>query len=127
MKLYKEIRNHPEDFIVRYTLYTKEEGGRKITYQHLRCDFMYEGDDPETDGIYMIHPEFIDENGVPIKEKTSVPLSGRASMWVLIPEMRDKIHKFKIEVGVRGYFMEGARKVGEIIVEKIVGLHENHT
>jgi hypothetical protein len=125
VKTYEQIRGHLPDFIVRYRLYTPSEGGRKVTYQHLRCDFMYEGDDPSIDGIYMIHPEFLDESGNPVDEDVSIPLTGRATMWILLPEMRTMVHRQRAEVGVRGHFMEGSRKIGDVEIEEIVGLHEN--
>ena len=126
IKTYREIRNRREDFIVRYKLYFPQDGGRKVTFQHLRCDFMYEGDDPEKDGIYMIHPEFLNENGDPVSEDTPVSLAGKASMWVIVEEMKEKVHRQRVKIGVHGYFMEGARKIGEVVVEEIVGLSESH-
>ncbi len=127
MKTYREIRNHREDFIVSYKLYSPQEGGRKVTFQHLRCGFMYEGDDPQEDGIYMIHPEFLNENGSPVNgEDTPISLSGKASMWVLVEEMKEQVHRKRIKVGTRGFFMEGSRKIGEVVVEEIVALNENH-
>ena len=125
MKEYKDIRSHGPDFIVSYRLYTPEEGGRKTTYQHLRCDFMYEGDDPTDDGIYMIHPEFLDGVGHPLAENVAVPLSGTASMWILSPEMRASIHRRRVKIGVRGHFMEGPRKIGDLTIEEIAGLNTN--
>ena len=96
-----------------------------MTYQHLRCDFSYEGDDPRVDGIYCVHPEFLDDAGEPIKEGVSVPLTGRASMWIVFPEMRARVHRRRLEPGVVGYFMEGARRIGCVKVERIVGFHTN--
>ena len=46
-------------------------------------------------------------------------------MWILIPKMREKVHKQRIKVDTKGYFMEGCRKVGEVEVVKIVGLYTN--
>lgn len=85
---------------------------------------MYEGEDPVKDGIYMIHPEFLDESGKPVSDGVSVPLSGIASMWILSPDMRD-FHRSKVRVGTRAHLMEGARKIGDLEVKVIVGLHEN--
>ncbi len=98
-----------------------------VTYQHLRCDFMYDGDDAKTDGIYMIHPEFLEQNGMPLEENVPVPLEGYATMWILMPEMRQRIHRARIRVGTWGYFMEGSRKIGEVVVEAVISLHENPT
>lgn len=123
MKPYREIRGYPEDFIVSYRLFSPDEGGRKITFQHLRCDFLYDGDDPLEDGIYMIHPEFLDSNGQPLPDDVPVPLEGTASMWILNPEMRTQIHQSRVAIGIRGFFVEGSRKIGEVRIERIVGLH----
>ena len=126
MKTYEEIRGHKPDFVVSYRLYSPSEGGRKVTYQHLRCDFMYEGDDPSKDGIFMIHPEFLGKDGKPLDERHPVPLEGKATMWVLMPEMRASVHRSRAKVGTRGHFMEGPRKIGDVKIEAIVGLHEEH-
>ena len=126
MKRYEDSRGHRPDFIVRYKLVAHSEGGREITLQHLRCDFMYDGDKPE-DGIYMIHPEFLDATGQPLKDDIPVPLSGHASMWIAVPQMRKEVHCERIAVGTKGYFMEGSRIIGEAVVESIVGLNETPT
>ena len=124
MKSYKQNVNHNQDFNVDYRLYSQSEGGRKVTFQHLRCDFLYDGDDPEVDGLYMIYPEFLDESGNPIKTDVIVPLEGRASMWIVVDEMRT-IHKERITVGTKGYFMEGSRRIGEVTVTEIVDINKN--
>ena len=85
---------------------------------------MYEGDDPLKDGIFMVYPEFFGEDGEPLGEEIPVPLEGKATMWVLSPEMRASVHRLRAKVGVRGHFMEGARKVGDVRIEAIVSLHE---
>lgn len=87
---------------------------------------MYEGDDPQTGGIYMIHPEFLDPSGVPLADDEPVPLEGTASMWVLTPQMRTA-HQARVKVGARGFFMEGPRKVGAVEVVRIEALHANST
>lgn len=125
MRTYEDIRKICPDFVVRYRLYSLSEGGRKITFQHLRCDFMYEGDDPFKDSIYMIHPQFLDEEGNALSVERAVPLEGKASMWILDPEMRATIHRKRAKIDTKGYFMEGSRKVGEVIIEEIIGLHES--
>jgi hypothetical protein len=127
VRTYEQIRGHGPDFIVKYRLYSPEEGGRKVTFQHLRCDFMYEGEHPTRDGIYMIHPQFLDTNGKAIQDGIQVPLEGNASMWILVPEMRGTVHQERIKVGTRGHFMEGGRKVGDVEVVQIAQLHENPT
>ncbi|MET3373382.1 hypothetical protein ABIC89_002444 [Variovorax boronicumulans] len=85
---------------------------------------MYAGDDPQKDGIFMIHPEFLDEHNVPIGEDVIIPLTGRASMWILNPVMRLEAHRFRAAVGVRGHFMEGSRKVADVEIDAIAGLHD---
>ncbi|MGG0176475.1 hypothetical protein [Gottfriedia acidiceleris] len=75
----------------------------------------------------MIHPEFEDNDGnVLLDDKISIKQTGTARMWILSPEIREEIHKHKIKLGTKGYFMEGSRRVGEIEVIKIVGLFLNN-
>lgn len=128
-KPYTEQRNHPQDFDIKYHFYSEQEGGRKsIPFQGYRCDFAYEGDDISKTGIFMIHPEFEDEYGnIILDENIPVNKSGTARMWILIPEMREKVHKERIKIGTKGYFMEGSKKVGEVEVTRIVGLLTNST
>jgi len=122
---YESTRKHPQDFDVKYKLFSVSEGGRKRTFQGLRCDFAYQEDKIE-DGIYCIHPEFEDAKGNIIKNtEIPVPIVGIARMWILSNEGRNSLHKKKIRVGVKGYMMEGARKIGEVEVIKIVGLYSN--
>ncbi|WBW98362.1 hypothetical protein [Oceanirhabdus sp. W0125-5] len=123
---YEIKHKHSEDFIVKYRLYKVEEGGRKQTFQGYRCDFAYDGDDISKTGIYMIHPEFEDEKGNVIKDENEpVNLSGTARMWIAFPKMREEIHKHRIKIGTKGYFMEGSRRIGETEVIKVVGLDTN--
>ncbi|MEJ3716945.1 hypothetical protein [Paenibacillus polymyxa] len=124
---YEHSRQHPHDFIVEYRFYTPEEGGRKqLPIQGYRCDFSYEGDDITTTGIYAIHPEFEDEEGQLIMDtRHPVYREGQARMWILFGEMREKVHRHRIHVGTRGYFMEGPRRVGEVEVTSLVGLLTN--
>ncbi|MNC65119.1 hypothetical protein D3C75_1153810 [compost metagenome] len=78
------------------------------------------------DRIYCIHPEFEDEDGnIILDEDRSVSMSGTARMWILFDEMREKVHKHRIKVGTKGYFMEGPRRVGEVEVTEIIGLFTN--
>ena len=125
MRTYEEIRGYKPDFVVSYRMYPTSEGGRKVTYQHLRCDFMYEGDDPVADRIFMIHPEFLGDDGCPLGDQIPVPLEGKAAMWVLAPEMRESVHVARATVGTQGHFMEGAKKIGDVKIQAIVGLLEN--
>ena len=121
-----QISIHNKDFEVHYRFYTIEEGGRRQpACQGYRCDWSYEGDDISKTGGYMIWPEFQNIDGTPIMEGDPVPTSGIAKMWILSPDFRLKIHQHRLKVGVRGYFMEGSRKVAEATVSLILGLHSN--
>lgn len=50
-------------------------------------------------------------------------LEGKASMWLLSPAMWETAHRDRLRVGTRGYFMEGARRVGEVVVDSIAECH----
>lgn len=123
---YAEHCKNSADFEVRYRFFTSEEGGRVSgpPWQHYRCDWAY-ADEMGATGIYMIHPEFIAEDGSVLAEGFPVPWAGTATMWIVVPEMRSQIHRQRIMEGVRGYFMEGNRRVAEAVVTRILGLHTN--
>jgi len=109
------------DFEVRYRFLTPGEGGRSSPpRQHIRFDFLYEGDDPQRDGVFMIWPEFIDDEGHP-RPDGEVPVEGLAHMFILVPEMRPK-HQRRISVGARGFMVEGPKRVAECQVTRVLGL-----
>ena len=122
-KPYEQIRKRPCDFIVRYTFYTEEQGGRKTgtPRQGIRSDFMYDGDTLD-DGLYGIWPEFLDENNNIILDRNiHVPVSGKAKMWMLDDNFFN-YHKSRMKIGTRGYFMEGSHKTAECEVVEFIHL-----
>lgn len=124
---YEKVRNHPPDFRIKYRLYSEAEGGRKNSvFQGLRCDFAYGEDDIKETGIFAIHPEFEDDFGnIVLNRSIPVPKEGTAKMWILFSEMRREVHFNRIKVGVIGYFMEGSKKIGQVEVIEILGLNTN--
>ncbi len=73
----------------------------------------------------MIWPEFEDEGGKVITDtQARVKATGTARMWVMVPKMR-QMHRGKIKAGMKGYFMEGSRRVAECEVIEIVGVNSN--
>ena len=117
---------HSADFKVEYRFYSKEEGGRDtIPYQGYRSDFWYEHPDHHQMYVFMIWPEFENTNGeVILDDKQSVQSTGIARMWVIDP-LKRKYHLDKIAVGLKGYFMEGSKRVAECKVIEISGLAIN--
>ncbi|OCB69513.1 hypothetical protein [Flavobacterium piscis] len=120
---YEKVRNRECDFIVEYRFFSPEEGGRKTgnPIQGYRSDFMY-SDDENLKKLWMIWPEFLDhENNIILDKSISVPTSGKAKMWV-INEANHELHKSRIKMGLKGFFMEGPHKVAECEVIRIVNL-----
>ena len=108
------------DFRVTYRLFTAEEGGRKTSaYQGIRWDFRYE-DKAISTGTWIIHPEFLGLKGeiLPIEP---LPMLGQADMYILNPDLRS-FHQQHIRPGVRGYFVEGPKRVGVCEVVEVLGL-----
>ena len=124
---YAQLRGHPADFEVEYRFFTSEEGGRLTgpAWQHYRCDWAYSGDDIQRDGLFMIHPEFLTASGDIEDEGHPVAWKGKATMWILIPEMRREVHQKRVKPGIQGYFMEGNKRVAEAIITKVIALHSN--
>lgn len=125
---YENKLGHKADFRVKYKFYTEAEGGRNLLpYQGIRSDFWYEHKDHEGGWLFMIWPEFENENGRLILDNSqSVPKEGTARMWIIAAEKRP-YHKEKIQVGTIGYFREGGRTTAICEVIEIVGLFENPT
>jgi hypothetical protein len=123
-----EVRlKHPPDFRVSYRFYDEADGGRNTTPgQGYRSVFWYYHElQPNPNSIYMIWPEFEDEQENIITDTEAVVKStGTASMWVIIPKMR-QVHRDRINVGLKGFFMEGPRRVAECEVIEVVGLRTN--
>ncbi|MBE9603151.1 hypothetical protein [Pedobacter sp. MC2016-24] len=128
-KPYKDHLQHDADFKVKYRFYTAEEGGRQtMPYQGYRSDFWYSHPEHnQTNQIFMIWPEFINEHGeIILDNEISVHASGIALMWVLDPEWRTS-HIDNIKVGLIGYFMEGPRRVAMCEVIEVLDLGINPT
>ena len=118
---YEQIKHRSCDFIVKYRFYTDKEGGRKTgtPTQGYRSDFMYL-EDIDQNRMWMIHPEFMYDNGEIILDKTiRVPQTGEAQMWI-INENNYNLHKQRINIGQKGFFMEGPTITAECEVIRIV-------
>jgi hypothetical protein len=121
MKSYSETSGREPDFEVEYRFLSDVEGGRKTPpHQHTRWDYLYEGDSPSEDGIWMIWPEFIslDRKVLP---KGEVPLTGRALMFIVNRE-NVSYHLTRISIGTKGAFVEGAQRVAKCEIVAIHGL-----
>jgi uncharacterized protein (DUF433 family) len=116
---YTEVFGREADFQVTYRLFTEEEGGRHTpAYQGILWDIRYA--DETRPHNWMVYPEFIDPDGIPIPSGPFAPV-GRANMFVLNPDLRS-VHRQFISPGTRGYFVEGSRRVGVWEVAKVLGL-----
>ena len=123
---YASATGKPPDFEVEYEICINPEVEEIHFTQGARCDFLYEGDDPAIDGIHMIWPEFLDKKGqVILDKKKQLDMAGRATMWILMDEMRESVHQKRIKVGAKGYWVVGSKKVAKVVVTKIIGLFEN--
>jgi len=121
---YSDRMGRRADFRVRYRFLSEEEGGRRsLPMQHIRSDFLYEGDDPQKDGIWCIWPEFLSAAGEVLPEHERVPPEGLADMYILNKELRSE-HKGRIQVGTKGFFVEGARRTGTCVVVEVLNLRD---
>jgi hypothetical protein len=126
MLTYAEQRRRKPDFRVRYRWIDEQSPSfHQKPFQHMRCDFSYESDDGR-DGLYMIWPEFEDAAEAPLAEGSPIPAEGIASMWIIVPDMREQVHRRKARVGVRGFFMVGGTRIAEAEIVQIVGLYDAH-
>ena len=118
MKSYNEERGNEPDFEIEYSWVSEVQR----PFQHMRSDFRY----PETfndEGIWMIWPEFIDNDGNVILNFETLPESGRATMWILVREEKYlKMHRERLKVGLVGELVVGSRVLARAKVTKILGL-----
>ncbi|MFC0183152.1 hypothetical protein SAMN04515674_105129 [Pseudarcicella hirudinis] len=126
-KLYESILGRSADFRVKYQFYSEDQGGRKILpNQGTRFNFWYENHNHTMKGIFMIWPEFENEEGeIILDSHVLVSASGTAKMWIINSELIP-YHADKIKIGTKGYFYEGKR-IAECEVIEIIGLTSNPT
>jgi hypothetical protein len=123
MPSYFQHRGLSPDFRVSYSLISAEDGGRKTpAYQHIRWDFRYADTEVST-GTFCIWPEVLTPAGVFIPEGEIIPQHGLADMLIINPTTRP-FHQERIRPGVRGYFVEGPRRIAVCEVVEVLGLHQ---
>lgn len=124
---YEKRFNHKADFRLKYKFLSSEEGGRKTgePYEGIRSDFSFV--DEKQSFLYMIWPEFEDEEGsVILFNDRPVPQFGTARMWIINNEMRED-HYGKNELGIRGNFREGATITADCEIIEILDSKINPT
>lgn len=119
------VKVRPQDFDVHYRFLTEQEGGRKTgpPFQGYKSDWAYAGDNIDETGLWMIWPLFEDGQGTLVPVGQQVPAEGIARMLIANQALRKEVHRNRIAVGVRGFLMEGGKKVAEAEVVRVVGLH----
>jgi hypothetical protein len=123
---YEQVSGHIADFEVIYEILIDSKYEGLKSGQGMRCDFLYDGEDPRKDGIHMIWPELLDGKGYVITDKHVIPENkGKATMWIISNDSRVKYHQKKIKVGTKGYWVVGSTKLAKIEVTKILGLFTN--
>ena len=118
-----KLYSREADFQAEITILTAEQGGRRTPpFNGIRWDFRYPEDDL-SEGVYMIHPYFLDGNKNPIPK--GQPLSGTidALMFILFEEMVD-FHRERISIGTEFCCVEGSRTVATGTVSKLMALDD---
>ncbi len=96
---YGQDPNRGPDFIVKYETDLAEEIKEAKPGQGMRVGFLYEGDNPAIEGVHMIWPEILDEQGHVVLDKTpgAINRKGYANMWV-VNEDRRSYHKTELRL-----------------------------
>lgn len=107
---YQERLKRSPDFVVEYEIDLCDELKGAKPGQGMRVDFLYEEDNPQVEGVYMIWPELLNEDGDVILDATpgNIAKRGKANMWV-VDETRRPYHAGRIEVGTKGTWWRGGR------------------
>ena len=115
---YQERLQRDPDFIVEYAIDLAEELKEAKPHQGMRIDFLYQGDDLQTDGVHMIWPELLDKNGLVILDARpeAIEKSGKANMWIVMDERRE-YHRSRLKIGTKGMWWRGGRVAHVTVVE----------
>ena len=120
MSLMEWIEEKP-DFAAALQFRASADGGRKtLPMQGYRCDLQYQ-DDPENQA-WMIYPCFLDQSGRPFAEGVSVPAQVNAHFRIIDSHLRVAEHARRLQVGTRFFLVEGARRVADGIVTKLLAV-----
>lgn len=115
---YEEEFNRKHDFVVEYEFIDDQEDYTTSLCQGMRSDFCYE-EDYGVKSIYMIWPEFEDEEGhIILDTKTPIKKNGRARMWIMEEEKKDA-HKERLKVGQIGFLVGGSHKIASVKVVEV--------
>jgi hypothetical protein len=113
------------DFEVNYRFYEGIDGKDRRICQSFRPNWSYDEDGIKPPMFFPIWPEFLDSHGKTWPDNIPVSLSGNAVMRIAFREVNVPVHRLRIKLGTKGYFMEDNRRVAEAIVTRIIGLHTN--
>ncbi len=112
-KPYSELLGRQPDFEVAYKYISKTQA----PFIGMKSNFKYKDDD--FNQLWIIYPEFLDENGDVIIDRALTPASqGRASMWIFNDDNK-AIHKSKIVIGTNAYWTFGPYILAEVLVTKV--------
>ena len=116
----KRLKRNP-DFVVEYEIDLEKGLENAKPGQGMRVDFLYDGDDPKTDGVHMIWPEILDNDGQVLLDSTpgNINRTGYANMWVVMDERREYHHK-RLKIGTKGTWWRG----GRVAYVKVVQINE---
>ena len=113
-----------DDFEATVLIFTHEQGGRASpTFNGIRWDLCYAEDDVQ-DGIFMIHPDFVDTAGQSLSTDAPLPISipliarFRICNIKMVPK-----HQSRVRVGTEFFCHEGGRRVASGTVTRILDLH----
>jgi hypothetical protein len=116
----------PDDFEAVIRIFSEAEGGRTTPpFNGIRWDFAY-ASDGVVNQIYMIWPDFFALSGDSLPTDAPLPIGVdlSARMTIVVDEMRDQLHRARIEPGVEFYCHEGSKRVAIGWVTRVTGLHE---
>lgn len=114
------------DFEAAVRILGPQEGGRRTPPANgVRWDFAY-ADDPPGASLYMIWPDFLDDQGGSRPSDTPLPVGVEltARFFILNDDLRRDVHRARLREGVRFYCHEGSRRTAEGRVIRVIGLHD---
>jgi translation elongation factor EF-Tu-like GTPase len=117
----EDMQRHSPDFRARVRFFSDEEGGRNSpARQGYRPDLCYKDGAFE---LFMIWPRFLDEALREKEDEAEIPSSSLADFWIVSPELKEEVHRPRIQPGTEFWMCEGRKRVAEVtVIELLEGL-----
>ena len=112
------MQRRSPDFRARVRFLSEEEGGRRSpARQGYRPDLAYKDGAFE---LFMIWPRFVDDALKEKEDGAEIPSTSLADFWIASTELKEQVHRHRIQPGTEFWMCEGQKKIAEVAVTELL-------